>query len=220
MSHADFTAALAPKVAGSWNLHSLLPTTLDFFILLASGSGIVGNPGQANYAAGNTYQDALARYRTANGLKATSLDLGMILSVGFVAENPELMTKLRSRGIPAIREEEFLAILDEICDPHLEVSTQLKSQICLGVEIPEVLRSKGMEVPQAMQDPLFRHLFQIRSNNKDGAETERIDSVDFKTLLAGLDTRKAAEEACTSAIISKLSRTLGIDVKSIDGLLL
>jgi hypothetical protein len=87
MTVEDWYAAARPKVQASWNLHEALPKDLDFFILLSSSSGMVGNRGQANYCAGNSYQDALARHRVLIGLKATSLDLGTILSVGFIAEN-------------------------------------------------------------------------------------------------------------------------------------
>jgi NAD(P)-dependent dehydrogenase (short-subunit alcohol dehydrogenase family) len=51
----DFKAVTRPKVQGSWNLHSLCPKDLDFFICLASGSGIAGNRGQANYAVGKLH---------------------------------------------------------------------------------------------------------------------------------------------------------------------
>ena len=60
MSLEDFQIAVKPKVQGSWNLHTLLPSDLDFFVLLSSGAGVTGNRGQANYCMGNTYQDALA----------------------------------------------------------------------------------------------------------------------------------------------------------------
>ncbi|THC88924.1 hypothetical protein EYZ11_011625 [Aspergillus tanneri] len=64
MTYSDFSAAVRPKVVGSLNLHNAFLTQhLDFFILLSSAAGIVGNSGQANYAAGCTFQDALARYR-------------------------------------------------------------------------------------------------------------------------------------------------------------
>lgn len=67
---------------------------------------IFGNPSQANYNAGNAFQDELARYRTARGLPAVSIDLGIVESVGFVAEaseekNKVLETALRRRGVGA-----------------------------------------------------------------------------------------------------------------------
>lgn len=164
MSIDDWHTAIKPKVDASWNLHQvLLDKDLDFFILLSSTSGIVGNRGQSNYCAGNTYQDALARYRVSQGLPATSLDLGMILSVGFVAENAELIGHLRAEGFTAMREEEFHALLDGLCGPSgSSVPSLLKSQICLGLELPEALAQRGIEAPGWQHDPLFSHLFQMR----------------------------------------------------------
>ncbi|KAK6227566.1 PKSN polyketide synthase for alternapyrone biosynthesis protein [Colletotrichum tabaci] len=51
---------------------------LDFFILMSSVSGVIGNSAQANYCAGNTFEDALAHYRRANGFPATSLNIGLV----------------------------------------------------------------------------------------------------------------------------------------------
>lgn len=51
---------------------------LDFFVMLSSLNGVVGTRGRANYAAGNTYQDALAHYRTDSQTAYISLGLGMI----------------------------------------------------------------------------------------------------------------------------------------------
>lgn len=62
---------------------------LDFFVMLSSLVGVSGHMSQANYAAGNTFLDALARYRTARGLPGVSLDLGGVKSVGFVAESTD-----------------------------------------------------------------------------------------------------------------------------------
>ncbi len=86
MTYDDWEECTKPKVQGSWNLHELLPSNMDFFILLASASGIIGNPGQANYSAGNTFEDSLALYRQRKGLNATSLDLGAVRDVGYLAE--------------------------------------------------------------------------------------------------------------------------------------
>ncbi|KAG5751636.1 hypothetical protein H9Q70_005692 [Fusarium xylarioides] len=64
------------KVNTSKNLHELLPKDLDFFILLSSLAGVVGQMASANYASGYAYQDALARYQRAHSQKALSFDIG------------------------------------------------------------------------------------------------------------------------------------------------
>lgn len=73
---------------GTLNLHNSLPD-LNFFVMLSSLTGVAGNTSQANHAAGNTFQDALARHCTAKGQPAVSLDLGAVEDVGFVAESSD-----------------------------------------------------------------------------------------------------------------------------------
>lgn len=52
MSYEDWQTAVQPKVLGTWNLHyASLGLDLDFFLLFSSWSGLVGQWGQANYAA-------------------------------------------------------------------------------------------------------------------------------------------------------------------------
>ncbi|KAI9872084.1 MAG: hypothetical protein M1823_008265, partial [Watsoniomyces obsoletus] len=89
MTVEQYKAAVRPKVQGTWNLHEQLHD-LDFFVMLSSLSGVVGLASQCNYAAGNSYQDALARYRLSRGLPAASIDIGVVQAVGVVAENAEL----------------------------------------------------------------------------------------------------------------------------------
>ena len=81
-----FARVMAPKVAGAWNLHTLTKTlSLDFFILFASSSGLLGTPGQGNYAAANVFLDALAYYRRTQGLPACSIDWGPWADTGMTA---------------------------------------------------------------------------------------------------------------------------------------
>ena len=73
----SFAKVHAPKVQGSWNLHTLTADRpLDFWVIFSSVTALLGNPGQAAYVAGNSYADALVHHRRMQGAPALSINWG------------------------------------------------------------------------------------------------------------------------------------------------
>ncbi|MCV7197195.1 sulfolipid-1 biosynthesis phthioceranic/hydroxyphthioceranic acid synthase [Mycobacterium angelicum] len=85
----------SPKVFGSWNLHRATSgQPLDWFCVFSSGAALLGSPGQGAYAAANSWVDAFAHWRHAQGLPATAIAWGAWGEVGratFRAEGGEIM---------------------------------------------------------------------------------------------------------------------------------
>lgn len=109
-----FSSTWGPKVVGSWLLHHLLPKdSLDFFILFSSVASLLGSPGQANYAAANSFMDALSSHRKAQGLPALSINWGAWSEVGLAAQ-AERGGRLAQRGFRSIAPAEGIEALSQL----------------------------------------------------------------------------------------------------------
>lgn len=109
-----FAHVMAPKVAGSWNLHTLTQNLpLDFFVLFSSAAALLGSSGQANHAAANAFLDTLAYYRRAQGLPGLSINWGAVSKIGAVGKQ-EIGDRLRAQGIGTIAPPQVLAVLEEL----------------------------------------------------------------------------------------------------------
>ncbi|MEU3877285.1 type I polyketide synthase [Streptomyces sp. NPDC029704] len=105
-------AVLAPKAVAARHLHELTRDhDLSFFVLFSSITGVVGNPGQANYAAANAYLDALAEQRRQHGLPATSLAWGPWAGAGMAATGENLAGRMSRDGLRPLAPGTALAAL-------------------------------------------------------------------------------------------------------------
>ena len=116
LDRASLDAAIGPKSVGALNLHlATLSLPLDCFVMFSSIAAAIGNPMQANYAAGNACLNALAEQRRSLGLPALAIDWGVLAQTGYVAARPELKDFLDSQGFRAFSTERALAVLDALC---------------------------------------------------------------------------------------------------------
>jgi polyketide synthase 12/myxalamid-type polyketide synthase MxaB len=97
-----FRTVMAPKVDGSWLLHTLTDERdLDFFVLFSTSVAVLGAAGQSNHAAANAFLDALAHHRRALGKPALSINWGPWTEVGAASER-NLTEHLGAQGYGGI----------------------------------------------------------------------------------------------------------------------
>jgi acyl transferase domain-containing protein/NADP-dependent 3-hydroxy acid dehydrogenase YdfG len=144
LTHTQLDRVLAPKVDAAWHLHELtedLP--LSAFVLFSSAAGTFGNPGQGNYAAANTFLDALAAYRRARGLQGVSLAWGLWEQIGSrsTGDLGEIdQGRMVRSGFAALSNEEGL----ELFDCALALNRALALPVRLDVAALRALARAGM----------------------------------------------------------------------------
>lgn len=212
MTHAQWQAALQPKVAGTWNLHSAFGGNLDFFVILSSAAGIVGSRGQGNYAAGGTFQDAFARYRASLNLPVRTIDLSSVASEGYAAENTSAAAHARRQGFDCMKLEALFALLNQaILNPIPKEPAS--AQVVVGIARTDPALCTSDEASTQRPDPMFSHTWVPRSSHI--APTTGSHRLDLRATLTAVDSREEAVEAIQSAVVGKLSQLLAMKVEDI-----
>jgi acyl transferase domain-containing protein len=133
---------LRPKVDAAWHLHELTrELDLSAFVLFSSASGIFGAAGQGNYAAANAFLDALAAFRHAHGLPATSLAWAPWAEAGMAGALAAAdLNRLARIGMTALSNEEGLALFDAALGARTPVVVPLGAATPVVGEVPALLR--------------------------------------------------------------------------------
>lgn len=213
MTHTQWQTTIRSKIMTSWNLHYLLPAQLDFFVLLSSVAGVLGNPGQSNYAAGCTFQDALSQYRNRQGQTAVSIDLGPMSTVGFVAENAGVKKTLEKfQGLKSIEEGEFLALMNILCDPKKD--SKCDGQVTLGVATPsDLLLENGTMPSDHMQRSLFAYFTHAEAESSASTQESGINAA---VLFRKAESLEEMERIVLESLSSKLARALSTSIDDVD----
>jgi zearalenone synthase (highly reducing iterative type I polyketide synthase) len=220
MTHLQWTEALKPKVQGTWNLHQASLSEpcakegLEFFVMLASISGFVGNRGQANYAAGNSYQDALAKYRKSLGLAATSVDLGLMQDIGLIAERGG-QSNLNDDTVVPLTAKDFDLIFKLAMNSE---GHDVPAQIITGLPTGGILQKQGIETtPFYYRDQRFARMQTMGVDDSLTSQADaNNDSASIEEQLATAASREQANATVLKALRAQVAKALRCPAEDID----
>ncbi|KAF1995549.1 hypothetical protein P154DRAFT_610722 [Amniculicola lignicola CBS 123094] len=211
MTVDDFSAAANPKYLGTVNLMQVFGDyNLDFFMFGSSLSGIIGNPGQANYAAGNTYQDGIAQHKpVANWNRCISLDMAVLSDTNVVSREQE--AKLSKRGMRSISNDAILPFLEYTMSSDLGKTSE---QILVGMDINSASYQNRILYSK---NAMFSHLFTLNQEMVNSSQTpmasksalEQLKSMQINESPSGL------QELMVSALTEKLASLVALNLDNI-----
>ena len=209
MTAADLRTAVSPKVDGTRNILDALNTdALEHFIMLSSLTNIIGSKGQANYAAGNAFQDYLASHHENSTTQYVSLNLGMIEDSDVIALHPERIPGLLRAGCVPLRISQFLSLLGYSLSP--QARRDGIRQIVIGVDRESL---SAQEDTLILQNPMFSampYAYGIQSQVQEFAASKKIDQ-----LVAEAKNVESISDIISSGIAEKIASLMARDQKDI-----
>ncbi|KAL8721594.1 MAG: hypothetical protein Q9225_001758 [Loekoesia sp. 1 TL-2023] len=220
MSLDTMQEVLGPKIDGTNNLDQIFhDEELDFFILFSSSACVIGNSGQANYAAANGYLNSLSRQRRKRGLAASTVDIGRIAGIGYVETAGQVVVNQLTRiGLMAISEPQFHQMLAETILAGYPVSKDKEA-------IPDALVTTGISTIRDDEDiqgplaanPRFSHYIVETKSAESDAEHQNTETIlPVSQQLSRAATMEQALEILQESFSAKLRVTLQISDPAID----
>ncbi|OJJ47400.1 hypothetical protein ASPZODRAFT_2129214 [Penicilliopsis zonata CBS 506.65] len=177
MTFNQWTESTACKIQGTLNLHrALADAGLAFFIALSSVASVIGNMGQGNYSAGNSFMDTLMTWRRTCGLSGHSINIGLVVD-GSGQGEAEVTLEERRRRYRFLQGTEILTrevqgLIKVILQQHQSPSS-LPAQIIAGIH--DDLPRDTDDAPAWQRDRKFGH--RIVQSHDDGDSTVSPDSI-------------------------------------------
>jgi acyl transferase domain-containing protein/NADPH:quinone reductase-like Zn-dependent oxidoreductase/acyl carrier protein len=115
LTRFKFETVMTGKVSGAQVIDERIkPGEIDFLLYYSSVAGIIGTPGQGNYAAANAMLDALAYSQRARGIPAISINWGTWSEVGLAAVGDNRGKRIAHQGLKPFSQSEGAVLLTQV----------------------------------------------------------------------------------------------------------
>ncbi|WP_433683229.1 SDR family NAD(P)-dependent oxidoreductase [Nocardia sp. CA-119907] len=197
MTAEQVATVFTPKVDAAHHLHEATKDLdLAAFVLYSSIAGVLGGPGQANYAAANAYLDALARRRQLAGLPATALAWGAWRSAsGMTAElGDQDWARMRREGMLPIDDDHGMALFDAA------LASGRATAVAARLDVSVLSAMDPADMPAMLRG--------LARSSRRAAAARSSESAKFAAGLIGLDPAEQ-ERVIVDAIRAQAAAVLG-----------
>ncbi|MEV0259673.1 type I polyketide synthase, partial [Streptomyces sp. NPDC050732] len=214
LDDAVVTAQTADQLARVWAAKASVAANLDaatselplgLFVMFSSAAGVLGNAGQAGYAAANAFVDALVSRRRATGLPGLSIAWGLWARGSAMTRHLDDadLARLRAGGVKPLLDEQGLALLDAARAAAAHTSLV----VAAGIDVRGLNRD---DVPAILRDLAGR-------TRRRAATDSTVDQAALERRLAGLDEaerRTVVTEVVRECVAAVLGHRSAADVRT------
>lgn len=187
MDEESFRAALEPKVRGSLILNKVVyGEKLDFILFFSSAVSFLLSPGQSNYAAGSTFEDAFALYLHQNKpYPVRVINWGFWGKVGIVATE-DYSRRMKAQGIDSVEPEDGMEVIMRVLSNRVNQIMAMNAQDYvlrgIGVDtgkrkeifndiipsfidtIPKDIKSASVKIDEAYNEQAIKELDKVEKH--------------------------------------------------------
>ena len=202
----NFTEVLRPKIDAAAAMEKLTANDpIGDFVVYSSATTVIGNPGQSNYVAANSWLEALMRKRRAAGKPGLAIAWGALGDVGYLARTGEVKEKIQKRlGYATLSGAEAL-------DGLGRVLAQRDMRLTTGVvTIAPIDWGQARRDLAYLASPTFA---QVLADAEMGPQDSG-EQVDLAALIRGKDARES-RDIVAEMLTGEVARILKLPAKEI-----
>ena len=170
-SWSSYCETTAPKILGAWNLVRLTePDPIRLMVFFSSAASVLGSAGQASYAAGNAFLDALAHHSSSRGIPTLSVNWGAWASSGMAARlTAEQTARWTRQGVTPMAPRAALAAL------HSAIEAGRSQVTVMEIDWEQFLSA----APARGDSPLFDELRPLERELHEESSSGSVSDVGF-----------------------------------------